>query len=133
MEAIACSLELPANYFQNSFTKNPYALMRLIKYMGQKNIIKKIGVGEHTDFGCLVILLQDEVGGLEVKLASGEWISAVPIPESLVINIGDMLALWTRNYFKATPHRVINKSSKDRFSIPFFYEPNLETTVEPEI
>jgi isopenicillin N synthase-like dioxygenase len=132
MKAIAYSLELDGHYFKNQFCGEPFSLMRLIRYHGHKNFsTQKIGIGEHCDFGCLVLLLQDEIGGLEVQMPSGAWILAKPIAGSLVINIGDMLALWTNNYFKATPHRVINSNQVDRYSIPFFYEPNLDTRVMP--
>ena len=131
MESIALSMGWPKTFFQEQFKGQPFSLMRVIYYPHQEaNPEKKIGVGEHTDFGCLVLLLQDDTGGLEVQLSSGSWVEAPPIPRTLVVNIGDMLALWSGAYLKATPHRVINKSNKDRYSFPFFYEPAIDTVVQ---
>ncbi len=89
------------------------------------------GVGEHTDYGLLTILKQDDVGGLEVKAAGG-WIDAPPIPGSFVCNIGDMLDRMTRGLYRSTPHRVrTNTSGRDRLSFPFFFDPNFAAEVRP--
>jgi isopenicillin N synthase-like dioxygenase len=138
MQAMALTLELPENYFANKFSataEDAYAILRLLRYppaqtrdaMGEP----KIGVGAHTDAGCLVMLLQDAVGGLQVQNCDGDWIDAPPIEGTYVVNIGEMLQHWSNNYFLATPHRVINTSSAIRHSAPFFLEPNLGTVVAP--
>lgn len=54
----------------------------------------------------------------------GTWIEAPPVENTFVINIGDMLELWTHGYYRATPHRVRNKAGHDRISMPFFFDPN---------
>lgn len=134
MRAIALTLGLPKDFFLAQFEGEKFSLMRLIHYpdmrhpnvIGEKNSTR-IGVGEHTDVGCLVLLLQDDVGGLEVKHPNGHWVQARPLEGSLVINMGDRLEEWTQHYFKATEHRVTNHSERDRYSIPFFYEPHLDT------
>ncbi len=89
------------------------------------------GVGEHTDYGVLTILAQDNCGGLQVKNCRGEWIEATPVPDTFVINIGDMLERWTRGLLKATPHRVAKSQHKNRLSAPFFFDPNFQCLVEP--
>ena len=81
------------------------------------------GVGEHTDYGLLTILLQDDAGGLEVKSGS-RWIAAPPLPGSFVCNIGDMLDRMTGGLYRSTPHRVRNPAPRDRLSFPFFFDPN---------
>lgn len=132
MEVVALGLNFPSNYFYHQFNINPYRLLRLLhypKYMANQENVQ--GIGEHTDFGCLVILLQDKVGGLQVKSSKGEWVDAKPISNTLLINVGDMLSLWTNNYFKATPHRVKLNGEIGRISIPFFFEPSLDTVVYP--
>lgn len=87
---------------------------------------------EHTDYGVLTILAQDEVGGLEVRLReTGEWVPAPPVPGSFVINIGDMLERWTAGHYRATPHRVKNVTSTDRLSAPFFFDPGWHCRVQP--
>ena len=67
------------------------------------------GVGEHTDYGLLTILKQDDTGGLQVK-SRARWIDAPPVPGTFLCNIGDMLDRMTRGIYRSTPHRVINTS-----------------------
>ncbi len=89
------------------------------------------GSAPHTDFGCLTILAQDEVGGLQVQATSGEWLD-VPYKEgTFVINVGDMLHRWSNGLLRSTPHRVINRSGEERYSCPFFYDPNVATNISP--
>jgi isopenicillin N synthase-like dioxygenase len=88
------------------------------------------GVGEHTDYGLLTILLQDDAGGLEVK-SGKSWIAAPPIPGSFVCNLGDMLDRMTRGIYRSTPHRVRNPAPRDRLSFPFFFDPNFFAKVGP--
>jgi len=89
------------------------------------------GSAPHTDFGCLTILAQDAIGGLQVQTPSGVWIDAPRIPGTFVVNVGDMLHRWSNGLLRSTPHRVINRSGKPRFSCPFFYDPNVDTTIAP--
>ena len=73
---------------------------------------------------------QDDVGGLEVKNKAGDWIAAPPIADTFVMNVGDILARWSNDRFVSTPHRVINRSGRERYSQPFFFDPNMETNIE---
>ena len=91
------------------------------------------GSAPHTDFGCLTILAQDEIGGLQVQTKQGEWINVPKIEESFVVNVGDMLCRLTNGLLRSTPHRVINKSGKERFSCPFFFDPHVNTEIQPLI
>jgi isopenicillin N synthase-like dioxygenase len=88
------------------------------------------GVGEHTDYGLLTMLKQDESGGLEVKSRS-RWIPAPPIRGSFVCNIGDMLDRMTGGRYRSTPHRVRNLARRDRLSFPFFFDPNFAAEIKP--
>src|SRR3984957_19373628 len=88
------------------------------------------GVGEHTDYGLLTLLAQDDVGGLQVKTAQG-WIEAPPLSDTLVCNIGDMLDRLTGGYYRSTPHRVLNTSGKERYSFPFFFDPAFDAAIVP--
>lgn len=90
----------------------------------------EFGVAPHTDFGVLTILRQDEVGGLEVQTADGEWIAAPPVPDTLVVNVGDLLDRWTNGYYRSTPHRVINSSGQERLSLVYAFDPNAETMID---
>lgn len=90
----------------------------------------QFGVGPHTDFGVLTVLCQDEVGGLQVQNIRGEWVTAPPVPGSLVVNVGDLLARWTNNQYRSTPHRVVNTSGRERLSLVLAYDPNPETEID---
>ncbi len=89
------------------------------------------GSAPHTDFGCLTILAQDHIGGLQVQTPAGVWIDAPKLPGAFVVNVGDMLHRWSNGRLLSTPHRVINASGKSRYSCPFFFDPNVATTIAP--
>ena len=76
-------------------------------------------------------LAQDDSGGLQVRGPDGTWLDARPIPDNFVLNAGDLMPRWTNGRFKSTPHRVINLSGGDRYSIPYFYDPGMDAIVEP--
>ncbi len=75
--------------------------------------------------------MQDDVGGLEVRTRAGRWIAAAPIPGSLVVNIADMMQRWTNGRFVSTPHRVRNRTGRDRISVPFFANPDYAAVITP--
>jgi isopenicillin N synthase-like dioxygenase len=89
----------------------------------------QIRAGSHTDYGTLTLLFQDSVGGLEVKQNNGEYISAIPIEDSIIVNVGDLLQRWTNDRLRSTIHRVIC-SEKERFSIAYFCNPDQETLIK---
>jgi isopenicillin N synthase-like dioxygenase len=128
MEGVALSLGLDAQYFRRTYTADPTLLFRVFEYPAGND--EGWGVGEHTDYGLLTLLAQDENGGLQVKTPSG-WIKAPPIEGALVCNIGDMLDRLTGGVYRSTPHRVRNVSGKSRLSFPFFFDPGWNTEIVP--
>lgn len=122
MQMIAIGLALPENFFQKWLTQ-PMATLSPILYPAQTNS-NQIGAGAHTDFGCLTLLFQRGIAGLEIQDRAGNWLS-IPADETcVVVNIGDMLARWTNDIYQSTRHRVVNKSDRPRQSIAFFYDPD---------
>jgi len=130
LRGVALSLELPMDYFEATITKNPFILFRIFHYPAQEPKPDVWGVGEHTDYGLLTILKQDQVGGLQVQ-SRGNWIEAPPITNTFICNIGDMLDRMTGGLYRSTPHRVLNISGKDRLSFPLFFDPDFDVVVKP--
>ncbi|WP_133718181.1 isopenicillin N synthase family dioxygenase [Methylocaldum gracile] len=132
MQGIALSLGLEASYFADRYTADPLILFRIFNYPPDPANVgtpPSWGVGEHTDYGLLTILKQDDAGGLEVKSKSG-WIAAPPVPGTFVCNIGDMLDRMTGGRYRSTPHRVRNTAGRSRLSFPFFFDPNFDAEVK---
>jgi len=133
VEGIALSLGLESDYFARRYTADPLILFRLFNYPSRPvptGTDARWGVGEHSDYGLLTMLLQDDVGGLQVKTPGG-WIDAPPVAGTFVCNIGDMLDRMTGGLYRSTPHRVaINRSGRDRLSFPLFFDPNFCSRVE---
>ena len=130
MQGVALSLGLEADWFSRHYTAEPTVLFRIFRYPAQPPGDDGWGVGEHTDYGLLTLLLQDDVAGLQVRTPEG-WIDAPPLPGTLVCNIGDMLDRLTGGAYRSTPHRVFNASGRERLSWPLFFDPDFTATVTP--
>jgi isopenicillin N synthase-like dioxygenase len=130
MRGLSLSLGLDAAYFDEHVTHDPLVLFRIFNYPAPKDPSERTqwGVGEHTDYGVLTILKQDDCGGLEVNTSRG-WMDAPPIANTFVCNIGDMLDRMTGGRYRSTPHRVRNPADRDRRSWPFFFDPGFHTAV----
>ena len=129
---IARSLGMPPDYFDDAL-RYPSAPLRLLRYPAQPigAEYNQLGAGAHTDWGWITLLAQDECGGLEVETVSGDWIRAEPVPDTFVINLGDLVARWTNGLYHSNMHRVMNnRSGRDRHSIVLFYNPEYSTHVE---
>ena len=129
MEGVALSLGLDAQYFRLAYTTQPTMLFRIFHYPAS-DAARGWGVGEHTDYGLLTLLAQDDIGGLQVRTPQG-WIEAPPIAGTLVCNIGDMLDRLTGGVYRSTPHRVLNASGRSRLSFPFFFDPGFDSRIVP--
>lgn len=127
--AITVALGMPKGSLAHHFAK-PTTFLRLLHYPTQREEDGLFGSAPHTDYGFITLLAQDGVGGLEVKNKAGDWIPAPPIPGTFVMNVGDILARWSNDVFVSTPHRVINRSGKERYSQPFFFDPSMDSLIE---
>ncbi|TMW81750.1 hypothetical protein EJD97_008029, partial [Solanum chilense] len=131
LELISLSLGLPSKRLNNYF-KDQTSFMRLNYYPLCPIHHLALGVGRHKDAGALTFLAQDDVGGLEVKRkADGEWIQVKPTADAYIINVGDIIQVWSNDRYESAEHRVIASSKKERFSIPFFFNPSHYVMVEP--
>ncbi len=130
LAAMALSLGLEADWFRHHYTADPTVLFRIFRYPPQPAGDDGWGVGEHTDYGLLTLLLQDDVPGLQVRTPQG-WLDAPPLPGTLVCNLGDMLDRLTGGLYRSTPHRVRNVSGRERFSFPLFFDPDFTARVTP--
>jgi isopenicillin N synthase-like dioxygenase len=134
LQAFALALELPEDFFTTRHNQRNHTL-RLLHYPSLQTLPKlgQVRAGEHSDYGSITLLFQDEVGGLEVQTASGEWIAAPAIPGTVVVNTGDLMQRWTNDVFCSTQHRVMIPSDssvkQSRYSVAFFCHPNNEIEI----
>jgi isopenicillin N synthase-like dioxygenase len=127
LRGIALSLGFGADYFAAWYAPSPTILFRVFRYPAVP-ADDGWGAGEHTDYGLLTLLAQDDVSGLEVRTPNG-WITAPPLPGTFVANIGDMLDRLTGGRYRSTPHRVRNTDGRDRLSFPFFFDPDFAARI----
>jgi len=124
----ALALDLPEDHF-DPHLKRPPSQLRLIHYPFDPRASDAVGIGAHTDYEFFTVL-KGTAPGLEVKNDAGEWIDAPPVPGAYVVNIGDMLEVWTNGVFRATAHRV-RKVAEERYAFPFFATCDYDTLVGP--
>lgn len=126
MRCFAVALELDARYFDRWLVRpesEPMATLSPIRYPPLPPGEERLSAAAHTDFGCLTLLAQDGREGLEIRLPDGGWLPVPPLRNTLVVNIGDMLALWSGGRYRSTRHRVRNRTGEIRQSLAFFYDP----------
>lgn len=130
LRLLALSLGLAPDYFDPAFDR-PMVFLRPLRYSGRVSRPDDgvFGAGAHTDYGMLTILATDGQPGLQVHLG-GAWVDVPPAPGCFVCNLGDMLERWTNGLYRSTLHRVVTTTGKERYSIPFFFEPNFNAVVE---
>lgn len=127
----ARALELEDDYFDSHFDEHSaLCFQRASHYPADPLEAGQYSCGPHTDGSFLTLLATTDVPGLEIQTADGRWIAAPMLPDSFLVNSGDMLTRWTNGRFRSTPHRVINDSGKDRYAIPFFMQPNPDTLID---
>ncbi|MBP6562447.1 MAG: isopenicillin N synthase family oxygenase [Neisseriaceae bacterium] len=127
LKAFALALEQPEDVFQNTVSPQPFVHAKIIHYPGMNN--HQQGVGAHKDAGYLTFVQQYDQAGLEV-LVGEQWVRAEPMPNTFVVNIGELLELASNGYLKATLHRVVSpKPGQNRLSSAFFMSARLDATV----
>ena len=136
MQLFALGLDLDEHYF-DQFIDDHYTYMIANFYPPQPTPPARgqLRRGAHSDWGTLTILYQDEnPTGLEVVNRAGQWTPVAPIKDSFVVNIGDLMEVWTNDRWVSTIHRVVNppreRAADYRISIPFFHQPNFDALIE---
>ncbi|KAF2758835.1 Clavaminate synthase-like protein [Pseudovirgaria hyperparasitica] len=147
MRAVALGLGIEESWF-DSFTDRGDNTLRLLHYPAvAKDVFKRsdgrmqVRAGEHSDYGSITLLFQDARGGLQVKSPQNTFVDATPIPGTIVVNAGDLLARWSNDTIKSTKHRVIEPPPNPdqatpgdkyppRYSIAYFCNPNFGRTID---
>lgn len=132
LRLFALALGKPESFFLSYF-EQPLTGMTLLHYPPMNQNEEGFGIHPHKDSSAFTILYPDSVGGLQVRTRTGTWIDAMAPEGAFIINIGDVMEHWTGGVFKSTPHRVINKTGKERYSFPYFATPRFNTRVEPVV
>jgi isopenicillin N synthase-like dioxygenase len=131
LKILATILEVDPEWFVQLFDK-PLTNMTLLHYPPQAPDETGFGIHPHKDTDALTILVPDRVGGLMVrKRGADQWLEVNAPGDALVVNIGDLLELWSGGYFVSTPHKVVNQSGRERYSFPYFAVPRYDVAVEP--
>lgn len=132
MRLALAALEVDDDAILEAF-ETPTTWLRLLHYPPQSPQAPDdlYGSAPHKDFGCLTLLAQDEIGGLQVQTPAGRWVDAPPVEGALVVNVGDMLHRMSNGRLLSTPHRVINATGRERYSVPFFFDPHVSTEIKP--
>lgn len=148
MSSIALGMNLPEHFF-DEFVSDGDNTLRLLHYPPvHKDVFKKnpeqVRAGEHSDYGSVTLLFQDQHGGLQVRSPRGTFVDATPIADTIVINAGDLLARWSNDTIKSTRHRVIQPPKPEgereedspadtypsRYSIAYFCNPNNDKVIK---
>lgn len=136
LDIVAATLPYGPHVFDEFKGNDPACPLRLLHYPPAlaPDAVKgrQLGSSAHTDFGAITLLLQDDHPGLEVQeRETGKWIGVPPRKDAYVVNLGDMISRITRDHYKSSVHRVINKNLNDRYSVVFFFDGNLDYKLRP--
>lgn len=136
LRVFALALDLPEHFFEDKIDRHR-SFLRLINYPNQDSapLPGQLRAGEHTDYGTLTILRSENApGGLQVRNHDGEWLEVEALPDSFVVNIGDLMMYWTNDRWLSTLHRVVNPPHDKRLgsrrqSMAFFHNPNPDALI----
>ena len=130
LQIFAQILSIDCEQFTQLFDK-PLTNMTLLHYPLAEEGVSGFGIHPHKDTDALTILAPDKTGGLMVQQrGENEWCEVDAPDDALVVNIGDMLELWSGGYFVSTPHKVVNRSGSERYSFPYFAVPRFDTVID---
>ncbi|KAI9718386.1 MAG: hypothetical protein M1812_004107 [Candelaria pacifica] len=141
MRSMALGLGLQLEFF-DEYVDGGDNNLRLLHYPAvEKSVFTKnkgqVRAGEHSDYGSITLLFQDDRGGLQVLSPDGTFVNATPIPDTIVVNAGDLMARWSNNTIKSTKHRVVeppidggNNVHPARYSVAYFCNPNYGKSIE---
>jgi len=125
------ALEMPAGSFAPLFADEAHINLRFLHYPPQEmDDPEQFGQGPHTDNSFITFLAREDTPGLAVRLPSGEWLAPPLIEGTFLVNLGNVMKRWSNDRFLSTPHGVVNDSGRDRYSIAFFYSPNITARIE---
>ncbi len=125
------ALDMPAGSFAPLFADEAHINLRFLHYPPQElDDPEQFGQGPHTDNSFITFLAREDTPGLAVRLPSGEWLSPPLIEGTFLVNLGNVMKRWSNDRFLSTPHGVVNDSGRDRYSIAFFYSPNIRARIE---
>ncbi|CAL9478269.1 isopenicillin N synthase family dioxygenase [Streptomyces sp. enrichment culture] len=132
LHELLASIGADPSFYDPVFGDHAHPHLKLVRYPGSPGNGADQGVGAHKDYGFLTLLLQDQVGGLQVQREDGLFHDVPPIPGAFVVNLGELLEVATNGYLLATNHRVVSPpGATERYSVPFFYNPRLDARVQP--
>ncbi|KAG7138937.1 Proline hydroxylase buaE like protein [Verticillium longisporum] len=142
MRAIGAGMALADGFF-DGFTDDGDNPLRLLHYPSVDPAVFRVRpgqvrAGEHSDYGSITLLFQDARGGLQVRGPGGRFVDATPIPGTVVVNAGDLLARWSNDTIRSTVHRVVEPPGggadgdvyPPRYSIAYFCNPNYKDYIE---
>lgn len=125
------ALGMPAGHFAPFFADQAHVNLRFLHYPPQElDDPEQFGQGPHTDNSFITFLAREDTPGLAVRLPSGEWLSPPLIEGTFLVNLGNVMKRWSNDRFLSTPHGVVNDSGRDRYSIAFFYSPDIGARIE---
>ncbi|MGI5455724.1 isopenicillin N synthase family dioxygenase [Streptomyces sp. CA-249302] len=132
LHELLTAIGAPADFYDPVFGAHAHPHLKLVRYPGSASDGADQGVGAHKDYGFLTLLLQDQVGGLQVERGDRLFHDVPPVDGAFVVNLGELLEVATNGYLLATNHRVVSpRGATERFSVPFFYNPRLDARVAP--
>jgi len=124
----AAALDLPPDAFDRAFAESQFSF-RLTRYPPVAAEPNQFGIAPHTDANFLTFLAQSDVPGLQVRMPDGRWVDVPYVPGSFAVNSGDMMKRWTNDHFKSTPHRALPPVGRERYAIPYFMGPHIDTEI----